>query len=137
MGNTGRTSYTTQDEIDFINELSDRVNHKGELITRFDKLLLCKKNFESRYNWDNIDEIKISKHLNKEIEKEGKKQNITIPKKIPSHNIKKEKVNNHLSKENDTEAEEFSSYAAQKEKLIKYYKESIEINNQHIFKKRR
>jgi hypothetical protein len=70
MGSVRKT-YTTEDEIDYINNISSRKDKNGDIIMhKLYKLMRYKKSLFRRFYWGDIDKTKTLEHLENLIDKE-------------------------------------------------------------------
>jgi hypothetical protein len=74
---TRRTTYTTEDEIQFIDEIKSRTTKKGIVITRLQKLQSYKESLNTKEDWGQVDKKKITKYLDKQIKNEEKLSGIS------------------------------------------------------------
>jgi hypothetical protein len=74
MRHSERT-YTTQDELEYIDNMSDRENKKGEVIVRGERLINYKRTLEkNKKNWKGVNKEEVITYLDQKIAEEKKKK---------------------------------------------------------------
>lgn len=70
-----KNSYTTEDELEYIDKMSDRKNKKGEVIIREERLINYKRTLkDKKKNWKGVDKKEVISYLDQKIAEEKKKK---------------------------------------------------------------
>lgn len=121
MGSDRRT-FTTEDELEFIDELSSRRDRRGHTIPRLQKLEKYKKALALRSDWQELDKEEILEYLDKAIDDEMKNKESITESTYEAQKEKMAKSNlewKELELKEAKEKEFVGEYAKMKEKIKK------------------